>query len=142
MTSANPYVILIDDDEDDLEMASTSLSAMGMDSRCFTSGPEAISYLGGIAHYAELPDLIVLDQHMPIHDGREVLLMLKANFRLKFIPVLIYSTVIGERIREALINLGAFDCLVKPCSWKEHTQSMEQICAMVHTLQQATRQAV
>lgn len=59
------------------------------------------------------PDLIILDLILPKKDGFEVLKELKANFKLKNIPVVVLSNLgQDEEIKRAL-SLGAVDYLVK-----------------------------
>lgn len=59
------------------------------------------------------PDLIILDLILPKKDGFEVLKELKANPKLKTIPVVVLSNLgQDEEIKRAL-SLGAADYMVK-----------------------------
>src|SRR5271163_2769944 len=56
----------------------------------------------------ERPDLILLDIHMPVKNGREVLLDLRRDARTRMIPVLILTGNKGETLGEAEgLELGA-----------------------------------
>ena len=57
-------------------------------------GVEALAYLRrqGPHKNAKLPDLILLDLNLPKKDGREVLAEIKADERLKSIPVVVLTT--------------------------------------------------
>jgi len=57
------------------------------------------------------PDAIILDMHLPVMDGSEVLKQLKNDPDLRHIPVQIFS---GYDCRKEGLELGAFDYIRKP----------------------------
>ena len=62
-------------------------------------GVEALAYLrrqGGYAS-AKVPDLILLDLNLPRMSGREVLMEIKGDERLKTIPVVVLTTSADEQ---------------------------------------------
>src|SRR5206468_5560930 len=61
-------------------------------------GEEALAYLRREGYYAGVarPDLIVLDLNLPRKDGREVIGEIKADERLRRIPVAILTTSNAE----------------------------------------------
>ena len=61
----------------------------------------------------EKPDLILLDLILPKKDGFEVLKELKADSKLKSIPVIILSNLEGTGDVEKALELGATTYLVK-----------------------------
>ena len=61
----------------------------------------------------EKPDLILLDLILPKKDGFEVLKELKADGKLKSIPVIILSNLEGTGDVEKALELGATTYLVK-----------------------------
>ncbi|MBI5881992.1 MAG: response regulator [Elusimicrobia bacterium] len=67
----------------------------------------------------EKPDLIILDVHLPDMDGHEVCRRLKADARVRHIPVIMLTGEAREvesRVRG--LDLGAEDYLFKPISPK------------------------
>jgi two-component system, chemotaxis family, response regulator Rcp1 len=92
MYEQQPYVLLIDDDEDDLEVFSSGLELKGTRVKTFTSSSKALFYLTLMSGTMELPSLIILDYNMPKKNGHQVLLALKANRDTENIPVVLYST--------------------------------------------------
>lgn len=60
------------------------------------------------------PDLILLDMVMPEMGGMEVLSALKADSRLRKIPVLIVTASAQKEEAERAIEMGAAGYLIKP----------------------------
>jgi CheY-like chemotaxis protein len=89
-------ILVVDDDDADALMISEALA--GTDPHAtverVVDGREALDYLRREGPYtaATRPDLILLDLNMPRMDGRETLAAIKADDRLKAIPVVILTT--------------------------------------------------
>jgi DNA-binding response OmpR family regulator len=66
-----------------------------------------------------LPDLILLDIHMPDIDGFEVCRRLKANEKTKDIPIIYISASADNQDRETGLKLGAVDFISKPFKMEE-----------------------
>lgn len=79
-----------------------------------SSGLEAIKLL----KTTEI-DLVVTDVHMPEINGLELVRFIKADARLKSIPVIVMSTESDEADRLRGLSLGADDYLAKPFTAKE-----------------------
>ena len=65
------------------------------------------------------PDLILTDVMMPILDGFELLRAVRADARLRDIPVILLSARAGEESRVEGLSAGADDYLVKPFNRRE-----------------------
>ncbi len=76
------------------------------------TGEEAVEFLyrRGIFAQAPHPDLILLDLRLPRMDGQEVLDVVKADYDLKDIPVVVMtsSTDDADRLRCNLHNVDAY----------------------------------
>ena len=125
MFEPHPYIVLIDDDEDDLQMLSASLEKQGVETKTFSSGEKAAYYLQLIADSSELPGLIIVDYNMPGKNGRQVLDLIKSCQATKDIPVVIYSTSISHLFKQTLIDKGAFNCYEKPVAYSEFNMQVE-----------------
>jgi CheY-like chemotaxis protein len=112
-----PYILLIDDDEDDLEILSSSLKLLGLNIKIFNAGDKALAYLN--SKIGALPILIILDYNMPRINGEQVLLLLKSNAYTRNIPVIMYSTTMSAIFEHAIIDLGAMACFTKPSSYSD-----------------------
>ncbi|MBL8471823.1 MAG: response regulator [Rhodocyclaceae bacterium] len=103
-----PTILAIDDTPVNLRTLGAALSGL-YDLQIATSGPQ------GLALAMESPpDLILLDVMMPDMDGYEVCRRLRAEPRLRHVPV-IFITALAESEAEAVgLELGAADYLAKP----------------------------
>lgn len=73
----------------------------------------------------DYPDLIVLDQNMPMKSGIQTLEELKSNKIFLAIPVVIYSTYSDVHLVENCINKGAEMVVTKPLTPKEYEGMMD-----------------
>ena len=81
-----------------------------------SDGEEAMAFLRGTGKHvgAPRPDLILLDLNLPKKDGREVLVVIKADEALKRIPVVILTTSQAEEDIIRSYNLHANCYVTKP----------------------------
>ncbi len=105
------WVLVVDDDALNLRVAGNILSSGGMRSSCVRSGETALRLLtsGGA-----LPDLLLLDIHMPGMDGFETLEKLRADPRLANIPVIFLTADDGSDAEIRGLDAGAMDFIRKP----------------------------
>jgi chemotaxis family two-component system response regulator Rcp1 len=96
-----------------------------------SDGIEAMDFLHRRGKYAKAPrpDLILLDLNMPRKNGQEVLAEIKADDKLKFIPVVILTTSKAEEDVLKAYGLHANCYVVKPVDFEvfaEVVRSIEQ----------------
>lgn len=117
--STKSKILYVDDDSDDCIFLQSSLADDGnrADLICRADGEEAVSYLNTTD---ALPSLIVMDLNMPRWDGRRTLRYLKSQPRLANIPVVILSTSVSEKEREACRQLGAVSYYKKPDHYEDY----------------------
>jgi class 3 adenylate cyclase len=108
-TAVRGTILVVDDNEGNREMLARRLTRQGYQVEAASDGRSALATLGTTA-----VDLVLLDVLMPKMDGYEVLQRLKADARLRDIPVLMISALdeIASVVR--CIELGAEDYLSKP----------------------------
>lgn len=107
-------VVIIDDDKEMLVFMKEQLEVL-YDVDAFSSGEEA---LGSLQTGDVIPDLILLDIVMNGMDGYEVLESIKANAKLKRIPV-VFLTGITDDVNECRgLEMDVVDYLKKPVAGK------------------------
>jgi DNA-binding response OmpR family regulator len=102
--TANPLVLVVDDDQPVARMVASTLTLEGFDVSVAHDGKEALSSIN-----ARAPDAIVLDLQMPIMDGRECFRRLREQ-RINT-PVVILSAYGAEAAQQ---ELGAEGFVDKP----------------------------
>ena len=116
-------VLLVEDDPADVELTQETLqqNKLLLNVNTVGDGVEAMMYLRGEAPYTDVPrpDVILLDLNMPRKDGREVLREIKADERLKAIPVVVLTTSQAEEDVLRSYNLGASCYVTKPVGLHE-----------------------
>ena len=100
-TIAMPFeVLLVEDNPGDAHLTAEALKTgeVSANLNVVIDGVEALAYLDREGEYADAPrpDLILLDLNLPKKDGREVLVEIKTDERLKHIPVVILTTSQSE----------------------------------------------
>lgn len=126
-------VILVEDDPDDRDLFVAFLEKR-KDINLLPSvgnGIELIGYLESIPADEDLPDLIVLDQNMPLLNGRQTLQFLKSNERYSKIPAVIYSTYADSNLIIDCKNLGAKLVAAKPIDNKGYQKMMDDFLAVI-----------
>ena len=103
-------VLIIDDDLDNVAMLETFLSEDAEEIRSVTNSKYAESV------FAEfVPDITLLDLHMPDPDGLEILRRLRSvRASLGFAPIVVLTGDTGDVARNSALLLGADDFLTKP----------------------------
>jgi chemotaxis family two-component system response regulator Rcp1 len=96
--------------------------------RHVSDGVEALAYLRDNAEpAARLPDLILLDLNLPRKDGRELLAELKADERLRRIPVVVLTTSQAEDDIARAYGLNANCYITKPMDLDQFARVVKSI---------------
>jgi CheY-like chemotaxis protein len=118
-------ILLADDDADDrllFEEVFKDLPASQYRLYSVGNGEEVLSFLDQIKDPAELPDLIILDQNMPLMNGKETLLNIKSSPVFQEIPTIVYSTYNEKSFIDECTRLGANGVVSKPDSYEGYIQ--------------------
>ena len=119
MNSGKPIeILLIEDNAGDARLAMEALREAKVQNHLswVADGTEALSYLRREGKHAAAPrpDLMLLDLNLPRVDGRQVLAEIKADPRLKRIPVVVLTTSQAEEDILRAYNLNANCYISKP----------------------------
>ena len=125
-------LLFVDDDRDDITLALLGFRMHGFthDVKIARDGVEALEVL--LAAYEAnrpLPAAILTDLKMPRMDGLELLRRLKGDYRLRDIPVIIFTSSGYEQDLRQARELGASRYLRKPANLDDYAKIVEQILA-------------
>ena len=108
---ALPTVMVVDDSLTDRKITSRLLLREGYEVILAKDGVDALEQLAGDA---ELPNVILSDIEMPRMDGFDFVRNLRADDRLKKIPVLMITSRTADKHRNYALEIGANHYLGKP----------------------------
>jgi len=113
-------ILVLDDERDILNLVKIILTQNGYNVLTVSTINEFYKMLG------ESIDLILLDDVMPVKTGIEICRELKNQSETADIPVIIFSASGSSGKKEAAIDAGADDFLLKPFSIAQITASVSK----------------
>lgn len=126
-------ILLVEDNPADVVLALETFGDLGSraDFATVPDGVAAMDYLLQRNQYADVsrPHLILLDLNLPGKDGREVLAQVKADERLRRIPILVLTSSETEADVQRCYDLGANCYLTKPIDF----QSFQRLVKTMET---------
>lgn len=130
---ARKYLLLVDDNHNDLELAMRVLENERRAQKLVTAGDgvEALDFLYCRGPYERRkpghPSAVLLDLKMPRVDGFEVLQQIKGDPRLKVIPVVMFTSSNLSVDVARCYELGANAYVVKPVEYREFVEKVKAI---------------
>ncbi|MCC5644142.1 response regulator [Nostoc sp. CHAB 5824] len=124
-------VLLVEDNAGDAQLTRIALedSKISIHLNVVEDGVEAMAFLrkqekyGKVAH----PDIVLLDLNLPRKDGREVLAEIKADEKLRRIPVVVLTTSQAEEDILKAYNLAANCYITKPVDFDQFVKIVQSI---------------
>lgn len=127
-------ILMADDDPDDRLMTQEAFAECRVLNplRFVSDGEELMDYLHRRGEYADderfpMPGLVLLDLNMPRRDGREVLREIKADPRLRGIPVVILTTSKAEEDVVRSYRDGVNSFITKPVTFSALTEVVKAL---------------
>ena len=126
-------ILLVEDDPNDIELTLSALGEYNLANEAVVTrdGVEALDYLYHRGGFAERPEgdpvVILLDLKMPRLDGLEVLRQLKADERLRLVPIVILTSSREDRDLAECYRLGANAYVVKPVHFVNFVEAVKYI---------------
>ena len=101
-------ILLVEDDEFLAELYATKLNLEDFEVALATDGEKGLKIIK-----EKKPDLVLLDIILPKLDGFEILKIMKADKKLKTIPVILLTNLSQKDEVKRGLSLGADDYLIK-----------------------------
>jgi|ERR1051325_6648143 CheY-like chemotaxis protein len=102
-------ILIIEDNELNRDMLSRRLARKGYEVLLASDGETGMAMAG-----AERPDLILMDMSLPVVDGWEATRLLKADERLRTIPIIALTAHAMATDRDKALAAGCDDYDTKP----------------------------
>lgn len=129
MTMSPASILLVEDTATDRELTIYALRASGVmnDLRVAEDGQQALDLLFGDEHEDLRPQLILLDLKLPRVSGFDVLRRIRADDRLRLVPVVVLTSSRQDPDIERAYALGATSYIVKPVDFSQFNDAVRQI---------------
>ncbi|MFA5881879.1 MAG: response regulator [Eubacteriales bacterium] len=131
-TQLNPVeILMVEDNPGDVRLAREALKEAKVHNvlNVVEDGVEAMAFLRREGRYAGAPspDIILLDLNMPKKSGREVLAEVKADKKLKHIPIVVLTISKAEEDILKSYNLHANCYIIKPVDFNQFIHVVKSI---------------
>lgn len=124
-------ILLVEDNPGDVYIVRSSLADSELYHNFYhvRDGEEIMAYLHQTQGYQNvpLPDLILLDLNLPKKNGFEVLREIKADPKLRIIPVIILTSSSSEQDIQRSYELYANSYIVKPSNYFAFFQAIKKL---------------
>lgn len=125
-------ILVAEDDPDDREMIKEAMEECRLANQIdfVEDGEQLVDFLFHRGRYENwtdkrLPGLILLDLNMPRKDGREALKEIKADPKLRCIPVVVLTTSKAEEDVIRTYDLGVNSYITKPVSFSSLVETVK-----------------
>jgi CheY-like chemotaxis protein len=131
--SALTRILIVEDDPNDLELTLTALGEYNLANEVVVTrdGQEALDYLYCRGEFHSRPNdnpaVVLLDLKLPRVDGLEVLQQVKADERLRMIPVVVLTSFHEEKDMVRSYKLGVNAYVVKPVDFHEFVNAVKEL---------------
>jgi two-component system, chemotaxis family, response regulator Rcp1 len=119
-------IVVAEDNRADIVLVEQALKIHGVDCELIilTDGAEAIHYFSGLDlnSGSPVPDLVLLDMHLPKYDGEDVLNALRSTERMARTPVIIMTGSTAPQVETTARKRVALHYFTKPSNWGEFAE--------------------
>ena len=128
-------ILMVEDDPKDVELSLTALEEYNLANEVVVvgDGEQALDYLYYRGKFqsrsGENPAVMLLDLKLPKVDGLEVLKQIKADEKLKLIPVVVLTSSKEEKDMVTSYKLGVNAYVVKPVDFHDFVNAIKELGA-------------
>ncbi len=134
MNSHMLEILMVEDTDADAELAMLALRERGLANHLVRvkDGAEALDFLFGIGAYEgrqpdSLPKVVLLDLRLPKVSGVDVLRRMKADSRMRSVPVVVLTSSREDIDLKECYKLGVNSYITKPVSFDEFTRVVAEV---------------
>src|ERR1700738_3089896 len=126
-------ILIVEDDPNDVELTLTALGEYNLANEVVVTrdGQQALDYLYCRGEFHARPNdnpaVMLLDLKLPKVDGLEVLQQVKADERLKMMPVVVLTSSHEEKDMVRSYSLGVNAYVVKPVDFHEFVNAVKEL---------------
>ena len=124
-------ILLVDDNEDDVFLTREAFDAASLrvNLHHVDNGEKCLQYLRKQGGYSDActPDLILLDMHMPVMDGYEVLSEIVKDDKLRHLPVVVLTTSYEAADIHRMYGLRCNSYITKPVDFDNFVKTIAQL---------------
>lgn len=117
-------ILIVEDNELNIDMLSRRLTKKEFHVVIAVDGSQACEKAS-----AEMPDLILMDMHLPVMDGWQATQKIKSDEATKHIPIIALTADAMPGDREKALEAGCDDYETKPIAFKQLLGKMEALLA-------------
>ena len=124
-------ILLVEDNEDDVFLTRAAFEANGLrvNLHHVDNGEKCLKFLRKEAPYVDtpFPDLILLDMHMPVMGGHEVLSEIVKDEKLRKVPVVVLTTSSEAEDINKMYYLRCNSYITKPVNFDNFIKVIGQL---------------
>jgi len=127
-------ILLVEDNPDDVDLTLRAFRKNNISNEIVVArdGEQAIEYLSSTGMYSgntadDLPQLVLLDLHLPKVSGLEVLRAIRADPRIRLMPVVVLTSSSEEPDIISSYQLGANSYIRKPVDFDQFLEAARQL---------------
>jgi CheY-like chemotaxis protein len=124
-------ILLVEDNEDDVYLTREAFEAASLrvNLHHVDNGEKCMQFLRKEGPYANAPspDLILLDMHMPVMDGHEVLKEIVKDEKLRHLPVVVLTTSYEAADIQKMYGLRCSSYITKPVDFDNFVKAISQL---------------
>ncbi len=124
-------ILLVEDNEDDVFLTREAFDAAGLKVNLHhvDNGKKCLEFLRKQGIYADVPtvDLVLLDMHMPVMDGHQVLSEIVKDEYLQHLPVVVLTTSYEAADIHKMYKLRCNSFITKPVDFESFVKVIAQM---------------